>query len=203
MLDSATKCFDQYIKYFEQNEFGLALAQVERFFWHDFCDNYLELIKNQIFNPEQYDAQQVAATRQTLYSIGLRILQMFAPYMPHITENLYTLIYKKQVQITSLHQTKFAQIQTAHHFEQSAADTDALIKVVGAIRKLKSEQQLSLKTPIAILTVHASTKELTDALKAQDQIIRGVAQAIEVHYVTGEFNEPTIADVNGAWHAQV
>lgn len=203
LLHAATQCFEQYSKYFEQNEFGLALAHVERFFWHDFCDNYLELIKNQLFNPDQYDATAVAATRQTLHLVGLRILQMFGPYMPHITESLYEMIYKPQLQIGSLHQTKFESVQTPYHFEQSAANVAELIEVVGRIRKLKSEKQLSLKTAIATLTVHAKTAELAKALQEQDQIIRGVAQAEKVAYVVGELEVPTIQDVNGTWQARV
>ncbi len=78
LLHEATVCFEKYQRYLEENEFGLALAVVEKFFWHTFCDNYLELIKNQLFNPTEYDPQTVKATHWTLHTVGLRILQMYA-----------------------------------------------------------------------------------------------------------------------------
>ena len=64
------QCFEKYNNYFEKHEFSLALDAVEQFFWNDFCDNYLELIKDQLFNPARYDAQEIVATKWTLYHIG-------------------------------------------------------------------------------------------------------------------------------------
>ncbi|HEB41675.1 MAG TPA: hypothetical protein ENI08_01475 [Candidatus Dependentiae bacterium] len=49
---------------------------MDQFFWHDFCDNYLELIKHQLFNPQDYPAAAVYATRWTLYQGGLRNKQI-------------------------------------------------------------------------------------------------------------------------------
>ena len=59
----ATLCFKSYKHYFEEYEFSLALLQYESFFWQDFCDNYLELIKDQLMNPEKLLETEVAATR--------------------------------------------------------------------------------------------------------------------------------------------
>ena len=88
LLHSATQTFERYHAYLDENEFGLALDVVEKFFWNNFCDNYLELIKDQLFNPENYTEFELKATRWTFYHTGLRILQMYAPYLPHITEKL-------------------------------------------------------------------------------------------------------------------
>lgn len=46
ILSNISACFVRYKVHFEDYEFGLALDVVEKFFWHDFCDNYLELIKD-------------------------------------------------------------------------------------------------------------------------------------------------------------
>ena len=48
ILDSATKTFASYESYLDNNEFSLALNSIEQFFWNDFCDNYLEIIKDQL-----------------------------------------------------------------------------------------------------------------------------------------------------------
>src|SRR5439155_24484129 len=102
-------------------EFGMALTSVEEFFWKDVCDNYFEMIKHQLFNPQEYEPSSVHATRWTLYRIGLRILQLYAPYIPHITETIYEQIYQSKEQVASLHQTQFEQYQQSSVFQDSAA----------------------------------------------------------------------------------
>ena len=42
----------------EQFEYGRAKAAVENFFWHTFCDNYLEIVKDRLYNPQIRGATQ-------------------------------------------------------------------------------------------------------------------------------------------------
>ena len=203
LLHTLSACFDKYQHYFEQQEFGLALATIEQFFWNDFCDNYLELIKNQLFNPENYKAEDVEATRWTLYYAGLRILQLYAPYLPHVTETLYQELYKKHESISSIHQTRYQNVQIPYNFENEAEVMDSVISIATQVRKLKSEKQLSLKTPFATMKVFAQDSELLEALASHDQLIRGVTQALEITYQERTTHESHLKEVDGIWHAQV
>lgn len=203
LLHTASRCFENYTKNFEQHEFGLALQQVERFFWHDFCDNYLELIKNQLFNPEGYDPKQVDATRWALYNVGLRILQMYAPYMPHITETIYRNLYQHHEKIDSLHQTKYAKVQQLFDFADTATIMERVIALTAGVRKIKTEKQLSLKTALESLTVYADDAIIRDQIKAHDQLIRGITQAKEVHYKVETLQASGLEQDGDVWHAKV
>ena len=97
ILHKASACFTTYSHYFKEHEFSLALSGVEQFFWGDYCDNYVEIIKDQLLNPDAYPAEDVAATRWTLGIVGLRILQLYSPFVPHITESLYGQLYKDKI----------------------------------------------------------------------------------------------------------
>ena len=203
LLHQITVAFEQYQKYFEDHEFGLALGVIEQFFWNNFCDNYLELIKHQLFNPGDYDTDEVYATRWMLYHAGLRILQFFAPYLPHLTETLYQLIYRFYENVTSIHQTNFTTIQQPYMFTKQADLMEVIITIVSQVRKLKSDQQLSLKVPIAKLSIFSEDSDLLEHIKSHEQLIRGVTQAQEIIYKEGSLDSPTIKEVDGAWYAQV
>lgn len=203
LLHTVSVCFQNYTKYFEQHEFGLALQHIERFFWHDFCDNYLELIKNQLFNPEGYDKESVDATRWALYNVGLRILQMYAPYMPHITETIYEQLYKKHEKIESLHQTKFNAIQQLFAFKDTAEIMEKVITLTANVRKVKTEKQLSLKTALESLTVYTDNETVRDHIKAHAQLIRGITQAKEVHYRVAKLEANSMELDNDLWLARV
>jgi valyl-tRNA synthetase len=180
ILHQATLVFEKYKAKFEQYEISLALEPVNTFFWQDFCDNYIELIKNQLFNPELYDPAEVCKTRQTLYLIGLRILQLYAPYLPHVTELLYQLVYKKQVQKSSLHHTVYDSHFGIYQHEKSVAIMEQVLAVIGQVRKLKTAHQLSLKSPLVTLTIVVQNQAQKDLLLQAEQLIRGVTQADQV-----------------------
>lgn len=202
LLHECTKTFESYQSYFEKNEFGLALLQIEGFFWNSYCDNYIELTKNQLFNPDQYKKEEVQATLWTLHQVGLRILQMYAPYLPHITETIYGELYAN-TKIKSIHQTKFETVQKPYEFPQEAALATEIITIVSAVRKLKTEKQLSLKVELATLTIFGRDANLIRSLKDHEQIIRGVTQAKEIRYEFGELENSALENIDGAWHGKV
>lgn len=203
LLDRASTTFENYKKYFETHEFNLALDQVERFFWNDFCDTYLELIKDQFFNPDSYDAETITATRWTLYTVGLRILQLYAPYLPYITEAVYDVVYKKHENVESIHQTKFDSIQKPYSFPESVKIAETLISAITQVRKLKTQQQLSLKTELATLTLCAENERDLNILKHHEQLIKGASRATNIEYRTAPLAQALLEETNNAWHAQV
>ncbi len=202
LLHSVSACFGTYHRAFEQHEFGSALDGVEKFFWQDFCDNYLELIKDQLFNPALYDAAQVEATRWTLSHVGLRILQLYAPYLPHVTEALYELMYQKQLGISSIHQTKFEAVQKVYAFPDNASIMLLAIKTINEVRKLKTQQQLSLKTDLETLSLHSTDANVLEALKTQEQLLKGVTRAKAITYETATV-ENSLTKREELWHAQI
>ena len=201
LLHQASTTFDLYRTNLDKHEFGNALNAVEQFFWQDFCDNYLELVKDQFFNPEKYPAEIIAATRWTLYQTGLRILQMFAPYLPHITEELYGLLYQKRESIASLHITNYQTVQVPLFAEKTAQIGDLLINIVGAIRRMKTEKQLSLKAPLTSLTIHSVHGETLKALKQHEQLLKGVIHADTISYATGDVEVSTLHMEHEVWFA--
>lgn len=203
VLHNVTCTFSTYQKQLEQHEFSAALAAIETFFWNDFCDNYLELVKDQFFNPDKYDQATLDGTRWTLHHVGLRILQMFAPYTPHITEQLYGLMYRAASNIRSLHITEFAQVQQTHTFAESAQAITAVITLVSALRKLKTEHQLSLKVPLQTLVIGSATSELAAVLQSQEQLIKGVVHAQEIMYATDNSSDSQLKQDGEVWHAVI
>lgn len=203
ILDSISRCYTQYTNYFAQYEFGLALDTIEKFFWHDFCDNYLELIKDQLMNPDKYNPTTVEATRSTLYTVGLRILQLYAPFLPHISETLYATIYGNSIKTKSIHQTRFEAHQKIYSFEQNAFHMHKLLNIIGTVRKLKSEQKISLKTDIASLLIYTQDPELREIVTAQETLLKGITRALEIRLSQTAPTENIIEQKDGAWHIAV
>ncbi len=201
-MHHASQTFEKYTHALESSEFGVALHAVEHFFWHNFCDNYLELVKNQLFNPEKYTQEEVAATRATLYHVGLSLLQWFAPYLPYVTEELYQRVYKATHTEKSIHQLPYEAVQKRYEYTDTAIVVDRMVELVIAVRALKSQHKLSLKVPFATLTVAGLTDAQKRVFEAHDQLIKGVTHAEIIHYVQ-QAPITSLETIEQAWHATV
>ena len=93
LISKTTKYFDNY-QYFK------AKQEIEKFFWSDFADNYIEIVKKRIYNES---GDKKISAQYTLYKSLLSILKLFAPIMPFITEEIYQIYFKKSEKDKSIH----------------------------------------------------------------------------------------------------
>ncbi len=71
-------------KYLDQFKFAKALNKIYHFFWHEFCDKYIEQSKKQIT-----DEKLKKATLENLIYILLQNLILIHPFLPFISEEIY------------------------------------------------------------------------------------------------------------------
>ena len=88
---------------FENFEFAHALQITETFFWDAFADNYIELVKRRARSEtdEQRRASAVATLRLALNTL----LRLFAPFVPTITDEIWSWTYAQETGYKSIHQT--------------------------------------------------------------------------------------------------
>ncbi len=197
---------NKYHEYFKNFECSLALQKIERFFWTHFCDNYLELIKHQLFNKHLYSPEAVYATQWTLYHVGYSVLQMYAPFVPHITEHLYQDMYMVGKGVPSIHQSIYVPYIT--QCESSAHDCQVLLALAATIRKLKTEHKLSLKTPLQSITVISADQRIITIIQSQETLMCGVTQAATMMYKKSDIavsagSSFLQSDESNQWHATV
>jgi valyl-tRNA synthetase len=138
-------------EFYEKYEYADALHLIERFFWDDFCDNYLELSKARAYSDVGGDADLQSA-QYTLWHCLETLLRLFAPTLPYITETLYQSVFPGRA--PSIH-LRGNWPKASEQFASSEADEAgaACVAILAAVRKAKSERQVSLKTPLAWIRV--------------------------------------------------
>jgi valyl-tRNA synthetase len=203
LLHKYAQTLQSFTKHFDEYEYTYALADVEKFFWKDFCDNYLEIVKDQFFNPQDYDEQTIEGTKFTLYEIGFGILQLFAPFLPHITETLYQQLFKESEGETSIHKTIFEQERYNYKFVETSKLIDLVIEIISSVRKLKSENAISLKTEIKELKIFGPDEAILEMLKTQEKIITGVTKAKSITFINDKLDANSMLAENDIWTAQI
>jgi len=148
----------------EKCQFNVALEAVRNFFWHVFCDYYLEAVKDRLYNHLLEGSTKKTAAQYTLYEVMYRLLQLLAPFMPHVTEEIYQHLYKETKRFRSIQTSKWPQFnQTLINSEAEDAG-DLISLVIAEMRKDKAEKKLSLNTPVKNVTVYASNSKNADMI---------------------------------------
>lgn len=151
---------------FENYEYAKAKTDIEEFFWHTFCDNYLEIIKDRIYNPERRGKQAKESAQYTLYYTLLTLIKLLAPIMPHITEELYQTYFKEE---KSIHSSSWPTVTKEWNDKKAEQAGDLAIQVITQVRQEKTKAQKSLKEPVQTLILDKKLKPLEQDLKAVTQ----------------------------------
>ena len=158
ILSKLTKVVQSSTENFLNYEYMHTKLGTETFFWHTFCDNYLELAKDRLYNSDKRGTESKLSAQYALYHTLLAIIKLMAPIMPFITEELYGLYYKKHEKTESVHLTKWPSVDMADEHAEHIGDF--VVNVIEFVRKEKTSRKLSLKAPIKKLTIKSKVEEI-------------------------------------------
>jgi valyl-tRNA synthetase len=150
VIAACTKSFHEY-------NYTDALAAVEKFFWADFCDNYLELAKGRLYG-EVGTPKDKTSAQATLYFAQKTLLQLLAPFFPYLTEELFEELYPAEFKkLSSIHaRGNWPQAMQMGIDEKALQQGEAAIDILSAVRKMKSALNMSMRVPIVKLTLSPS-----------------------------------------------
>lgn len=165
LLSKLNKLVKECTESFENYEYSKAKSTTEQFFWKVFCDNYLEIIKKRIYG-EKETTEKLSA-QYTLYNSFLTILKLFAPIMPHITEELYQQYFKanEKEKVKSIHLCEWPKFEKAFIDDKIEKVGDIACEIINNVRQSKSKAQKSLKTEIILTIEKDKLKELEPVLE--------------------------------------
>ena len=183
LLSTLHKVTKESTDSFESYEYSKTKAEVEQFFWHTLCDNYLEIVKDRLYNPQVRGAEQRKSAQQALYRSLLSILKMAAPIMPHITEEIYHLYFAAKEGKKSIHISSWPQFEQKLVDEKAELAGDVGVDIINTVRKYKSEQQLSMKEGFSRLIVGDTDLEFHDMIKSMEADLKAVLNVKEIVFV--------------------
>ncbi|PIN79620.1 valine--tRNA ligase [Candidatus Woesearchaeota archaeon CG10_big_fil_rev_8_21_14_0_10_34_8] len=176
LLSKLHKTIEACTESFEEYEYSKSKHETDKFFWQILCDNYLELVKDRLYNPDTRGKESRRSAQYVLYQSFSTVLKLFAPLLPFVTEEIYHLYFAKAEGEKSVHIAHWPQVKTEWKKEAAEQSGDLAVQALERVRRLKSEKNLSLKTPV------------------QHMLIRGTVSPEEFHKIVGDLRAATVAD---------
>jgi valyl-tRNA synthetase len=153
VVDEATTAFEGY-------DYARALERTETFFW-SFCDDYLELVKSRSYGAQGEEA--AASARRALAVALATLLRLFAPFLPFVTEEVWSWGEATQWREGSVHRAPWptsAEVRGPAGGDADPLALDVAAGVLGEIRKAKTAAQASMRAEVARVTVRDTPERL-------------------------------------------
>ena len=183
IISSFNRMLCRFEKYLENYEIGLAIGELEKFFW-SYCDDYIEIIKNRVYKPEIYGEEARKSGLYAAYYTLLGMIKCFAIYIPHITEEIYQGYFVNHEDSISIHKTIIEPIETVDQIDDHDFEIgEKAVEIISELRKYKSERNLSLKEELASVLVQVD-KELVFGDAIDD--IKATCSCKEISVKVGE-----------------
>jgi len=167
----------------DRYETGSARHEIDEFFWKDFCDYYLEIVKGRLYQSEIHGYEGRRAAQHALYYCMLNILKLYAIYVPHITEYIYQQFFRQHEGTISLHMLRWEQ-------ETAVADDiilfgEKLKEVISETWKYKTENALSRVEEVEAVAINTDPK-LAELFRLSVADIKACLRAKKVNITISE-----------------
>ncbi|MGN6148245.1 MAG: class I tRNA ligase family protein, partial [Rhizomicrobium sp.] len=165
--------------------FDEAANSIYDFFWGEFCDWYLELIKPRLAPGCKKHAQAACANLVSMFEASVRLLH---PVMPFITDELWHAIYDGKPPQKSLALAGYPQADEKQIDKAAETHMAILQDLIVSVRNLRAELkvEVKLKTPIEVF---AGEQEIRTLIEENRGAVERLANVDEIRFSAGSMEK--------------
>ncbi|MBN2413664.1 valine--tRNA ligase [candidate division KSB1 bacterium] len=189
-LHRAIDSIDKSMTDFRLND---ATHTLYSFIWTEYCDWYIELVKNRLYDKENPGTQHIA--RSVAVFILDNIVRLLHPFMPFITEEIWQSFPDSMNNsgLKSIMLQPYPKVDEQWINEKIESEMELLQQVIGAIRNIRGEMNVP-PAKEAELFIHGSDKQKLNIIKKNQVSINKLARISKISW-DGERPELTASAV--------
>ena len=151
----------------EQYRFNEAANLIYEFWWNEFCDWYLELVKQRLYAKVNISVESSSSAKQVLFFVLHRMLLLMHPFMPFITEEIWSRI--KAEGDSDIIISQWPDYDNNLVFNEDAAYTVIFKEIIYKIRNIRGEMNIP------------PDKKASVVFKTSNDLMRKIIETEQVH----------------------
>ena len=144
ILSKLNKLIEKVTDNLDKYELGIAVQNLYDFIWDEFCDWYIELVKPRLGTDKN--------PQNVLIYVLSNILKLLHPFMPFITEEIYSYLPVTDKKSIMISDWSFAKDEL--NFDADEENLETIKEAIKAVRNLRAEMNVppSKKAKLVIIT---------------------------------------------------
>jgi len=172
IISLANKLAADVTKNIDEYELGVAADKVYSFMWDEFCDWYIEMAKPRLYNADDSTRNAALWTLTHVLRTGLQLLH---PFIPFITDEIYTTLGSD----SSIMVSQWPKYDEKYNFAAEEAEIEHIKEAVRAIRNARANMNVPPSRKAKVFVV-AGDEHLRKIFVGGEKYIMALASAAEV-----------------------
>lgn len=185
-LNEATKYITETM---ERYDLALAGQRIYDLIWNEFCDWYIEIVKERLYGEDEEDKK---VARYTLVRVLNEMLILLHPFMPFITEEIWSYLPHKEATEANPHnfiiKADWPQYNEALTFPKEAEKLEMAMSIIKAIRNIRAEADASPGKKLRAVILCSDGRD--EVVKAGERYIKKLANITEITFIKDKKEVP-------------
>lgn len=161
-------------EHMEHYDLGIAVQKVYDFIWDEFCDWYIEMVKPRLYSEEKSASYHVVLW--TLNKVLVDALKLLHPYMPFITEEIFTTLQPDEESIMI---SEWPVYQEQYDFKEEEKAIELIKSAVRGIRNVRADMNVPPSKKASVYVV-SDQEEVINIFTTGQLFFASLAYASEV-----------------------
>ena len=173
-----TEAMDKY-------ELALAGQRAYDLIWNEFCDWYIEIVKERLYGDDEEDKK---VARYTLVRVLKEMLTLLHPFMPFITEEIWHYLPQPQASEDNpynyLMKSSWPVYDEALTFPKETEILEMAMSIIRSIRNIRAEAEAAPSKKLTAVILFDEGRE--EVVKAGERYIKKLANITDITFISSK-----------------
>ena len=173
----------------EKYDLALAGQRAYDLIWNEFCDWYIEIVKGRLYGDDEEDKK---VARAVLVKVLKDMLRLLHPFMPYITEEIWTYLPKGEADADNpkgfLIKEHWPVYSEDLCFPQEAEKLEMAMNIIKSIRNIRAEADAAPSKALRAVILCGEGRE--NVVKAGERYIKKLANITEISFIASKADVP-------------
>lgn len=185
-VNEATKYITEAM---ERYDLALAGQRAYDLIWNEFCDWYIEIVKERLYGDDEEDKK---VARYTLVRVLKEMLILLHPFMPFITEEIWSYLPKEEPEEDNprnfIIKAHWPEYDSSLSFPEESEILEMAMSIIRAIRNIRAEADASPGKKLTAVILCDSNREAV--VRAGERYIKKLANITEITFISDKKDVP-------------